>query len=103
MKSSPLLFYILFFFSACSHKPAIVGTWKPVEMEMPGVPENEKREMLSSAELQFNEDNTYISIGADGIRRTGKYEFDEKNKILIMNAGLKPGERSQLVSIKKNK
>jgi hypothetical protein len=99
----PLVFFLFIMLAGCSESPTIVGKWKPVEMEMPGVPEQTKKEMLSKSALEFRNDSQYVSIGPDGKQKQGTYAFDEKNQTVIMNAGMNPGDSLQVALLGDNK
>ena len=73
----------LFFLASCKNKDdkSIVGKWKPVEMNMKNMNENEKKEFLEHAVIEFTSDNKFIATRSD-IKSNGTFILNEKTSQL---------------------
>ncbi|MFL5809511.1 MAG: lipocalin family protein [Flavisolibacter sp.] len=80
--------FFLFIFTSltgCDSKKSIVGKWVPIDMEMPNVAEETKRNMLSQVSLEFKENNSYVSTAQDGHKRIGTYNYDGDAKTITLH------------------
>ncbi len=60
---------------------SIAGKWKPVEMNLKGMSEEEKKEMAKDIILEFTATGGYFAVNK-GNRQEGTYTYDAKNKTL---------------------
>ncbi len=60
---------------------SIVGKWKPVEANMKDMDEEEKKEFLNDASIEFTAAGKYIALSKED-NETGTYSYDENTKML---------------------
>ena len=99
-----LIFILLVFVSVtgCDNNTSIVGKWVPIDMEMPNVAEETKRNMLSQVALEFKDNNSYISTAQDGSKRIGTYNYDGNAKIITLHPKQNLNDILKVESLGKN-
>lgn len=60
---------------------SLVGKWEPIDMESEEMTEEDKRDILENASIEFTRDGRYHSVSSDK-RESGDYTYDEKDRIL---------------------
>jgi hypothetical protein len=64
---------------------SIVGKWKPIDVFMEDMEEEEKKVILDQATVEFTGDGKYLSISKQD-NETGTYSYDEKTKMITTTA-----------------
>ena len=80
---------------ACSQKKtekSLVGKWKPIELNMPSASEEQKKDLLEKATLEFTKDGKFISRMADQ-QQTGTFTYNEKTGELNTSSGTNQFEK----------
>jgi len=77
-----LMVIAAFSYVSCKSKEAakensIVGKWKPVEMNISSMNEDEKKEMMGSTILEFTNDNKFL-VHRNDSKRDGTYKLEGK-------------------------
>lgn len=62
---------------------SLVGRWKPVDMNLKGIQEEEKKEMTANIILEFTQDGKYIGRNKDS-KQEGTYSWDPVTKKLAV-------------------
>lgn len=67
---------------------SLLGKWRPVEVDMPGMADTRKQELIDSAHYEFTSAGQVIITMKDD-RRTGTYMYSEQDSKLISQIGNK--------------
>jgi uncharacterized protein (TIGR03066 family) len=78
-------------FASCKNKKdvkanTIVGNWKPVEVNITEMNEEQKKEMMSSTTLEFTADNKFI-VHRNDKKREGTYKLEGKELSTTVDNG----------------
>ena len=82
---------VLFILSVClitvtacnkATKHSVVGKWKPVEMNLPEMSDETKKEMLQSTVIEFTSDGKY-SHAMKGYKDEGTYIYNATDSTLV--------------------
>ncbi len=60
---------------------SLVGRWKPVEMNLPGITEEEKKDMKENIILEFTREGNYTGYNKEN-KQEGTYSYDANTKKL---------------------
>lgn len=60
---------------------SLVGKWEPIDMESEEMTEEDKRDILENASIEFTRDGRYHSVSSDK-RESGDYTYDERDRLL---------------------
>ena len=85
----PLLPVLCFLLLACTNKKQtdkekLIGTWRPVALSASGMDEEEKKDILEKASIEFTTEGRYFSR-FEGDDENGTWTYDEKTKKLSTN------------------
>lgn len=94
----PVLALLLF---ACNNnkksgKEMLIGTWRPVELSGMDMDEEEKKNILEKASIEFTKEGKYFSR-FDGEDQDGTWTYDEKIKKLSTDPA--NGDNKELFSV----
>jgi hypothetical protein len=70
---------------------SLVGKWKPVEMNLKGMSEEEKKSMVENIRLEFTASGQYFGINREN-KQEGTYTYDPKTKTLDVVNGFNTSE-----------
>ena len=63
----------------------LVGKWKPTELNLSGISEDERKEMLEHLTLEFTKDGKFTMTKKDS-KQEGTYKYDKSsNKLVVTN------------------
>jgi hypothetical protein len=71
---------------------SLIGRWKPVEMNIKGISEEEKKELKSNITLEFSRDGRYIGQNKESTQE-GTYSYDPATKKLSVTSNTKSGDK----------
>ena len=82
-----LIAFVAMLFFACGNKQAakqdtVIGLWKPYTLNLGTMEENEKKELIERATIEFTADGKYISL-FKGDPEKGTYTYNEKDLQLV--------------------
>lgn len=101
-----LLSFFCILFISCNNsnnKGSLVGKWKIIEMNVPGLDEEERKQVVDDGwGIEFKKDGTCIMTGDDGGDK-GTYTYDkDSKKVTVKSAEKDGGEHIYPVSWKGN-
>ena len=71
---------------------SFIGKWKPVEMNLKGISEEEKKELKSNITLEFTRDGLYIGQNKES-KQEGTYSYDPVTKKLSVTSKTNSGDK----------
>ena len=82
MKKIFFLLTSLVIITACAKKThSVVGKWKPVEMNIEDMSEDEKQEVIKTSVLEFRSDGNFLN-SSRGYKMEGRYVYNVKDSTL---------------------
>lgn len=99
-----MLLTLLFLISSCNNnsKVSLVGKWRPVELNIKGMSDDEKKDILATATIEFTRDGKMITTSSKKTDQ-GTYTYDEKNKLLFTHPLEGREEKQEVRWLEKNR
>lgn len=69
---------------------SIAGKWKPVEMNIGDMNEEQKKEALNNTLIEFSEDGKYTTTTTEK-KDNGTYTYNANDKTLVVNPATEEG------------
>jgi hypothetical protein len=66
--------------------PTVVGKWKPVEANIKGMDESEKKDLLENSTIEFTPSGSYLATENNKVE-TGTYAYDPVSNNLTVTEG----------------